>query len=288
MHCSRTKFAAIVCLAVIPSCACFVRRRVVSPAGVKKQARPLLTATKEELIQRVHDISDPIQSFNVTADISPSVGNLYNGEVSDYATIRGYILFRKPDSIRIIGLDPVIHTKAVDMVSSGAEFRVFIPSKDRFIVGSNDAPATSKSKLENLRPIAFLTSLMIYPPDSNTETTLLEDDTNTSRALYILLIVRRNSGELRLVRNIYFDRYTLQIVRQKTFNPEGAILSDTSYSEWKTYGGVSFPSEIDIQRPQDSYEVTLSVIDMKVNKDDLTPDKFVLDQPPGSQLQRIQ
>lgn len=287
MRCNRAKFAAVVCLAAIPLSSCFVRRRVVSPAGVKKDTRPLLTATKEELIQRVHDISDAVQSFNMTVDISPSVGNLYNGEVSDYATIRGYILFRKPDNIRIIGLDPVIHTKAFDMVSTGAEFRVYIPPRDRFIVGSNNAPATSKSKLENLRPVAFLTSLMIYPPDTNTEVTLLEDDTNASRALYILLIVRRDQDQLRLARNIYFDRYTLQIVGQKTFSPEGALLSDTRYADWKSYGGISFPSAIDIQRPQDSYEVTLSVVDMKINTDDLTPEKFVLNQPAGSQLQQL-
>ena len=275
----------VTCLAMLVSSSCFVRRRTVTPAGARRETRPLLTATRDELIERVHKFSDPIRYFTMTADISPSVGSLYNGEVTDYATIRCYLLFQKPADIRIIGLDPVIHTRAFDMVSTGGEFRVYIPSRNRFIEGRNDTPATSKSKLENLRPSAFLDSLMVIPPDPATTATLLEEDTNANRAYYILRIIRREGDDLRLARSIYFDRYTLQVVRQKTFNDSGSVISDTHYPDWKEFGGIAFPAEIDIQRPQDSYEVSLSVVELKINAEALTPDKFVLAQPPGSQLQ---
>jgi len=205
--------------------------------------------------------------------------------VTDYATIRCYILFQKPTDIRIVGLDPVIRTRAFDMVSTGGEFRVYIPSRNRFIEGRNDTPATSKSKLENLRPSAFLTSLIIASPDPATDVVLLEDDTNINRANYILLIIRRDQEQLRLARSIYFDRYTLQIGRQKTFNESGSVTSDTRYSDWKEFGGIAFPAEVDIQRPLDSYEVSLSVVEMKINGETMTPEKFVLTQPQGSQLQ---
>ena len=257
----------------------------MAPAGAKQEQRPLLTASKAELIQRVHNVSDPIRYFTMTADISPSVGSLYSGRITDYATIRCYFLFQRPDDIRIIGLDPVIRTRAFDMVSTGGVFRVYIPSRNQFLEGRNDAPATSNSKLENLRPNAFLTSLMIGPPDDAADLTLLEDDTNANEANYILLIVRREDDQLRLVRNIYFDRHTLQVVEQKTFNPGGSVIGDTKYSNWKMYGSISFPSQIDIQRPLDAYEVELSVVDLKINGEPLTPDKFVLNQPAGSQLQ---
>jgi hypothetical protein len=281
----QAKLILIVCLTMLTSGSCFVRRRTVAPAGAKQEKRPLLTASKAELIQRVHNVSDPIRYFTMTADISPSVGSLYSGQITDYATIRCYFLFQRPDDIRIIGLDPVIRTRAFDMVSTGGVFRVYIPSRNQFIEGRNDAPATSKSKLENLRPSAFLTSLMIDPPDGAADLTLLEDDTNANKASYILLIVRREEDQLRLVRNIYFDRHTLQIVEQKTFNPGGSVIGDTKYSNWKMYGGISFPSQIDIQRPLDAYEVELSVVDSKINGEPMTPDKFVLNQPAGSQLQ---
>jgi hypothetical protein len=271
---------------LLPAGGCFVRRRVVPGPGARTN-RPLLSATKEELLARIHSVSDPIQFFTLRADIAPSVGSPYGGELTDYATIRGLILFSKPDSIRIVGLDPVVHTATIfDMVSVGREFRVSIPSKNRFIEGDNDAPANSANKLENLRPTAFLASMLIEPPDPK-DLLVLEDDTDETKAVYILLLLRQENGALRLVRNIYFDRYSLDIVRQKTFTANGGVLSETKYADWKPYEGASFPSSITIRRPLDGYEVVLNVVEMHMNPGTVTPDKFVLAQPPGSQLQRL-
>jgi hypothetical protein len=273
-------------LALTVLSSCLVRRHEVAPAAVR-QNRPLLSATKDELIRRVHDVTDPIQSFLMKTDLSPTVTNPSEQAVTEYATIGVYVLFRKPDEIRVIGQDPVLHMTIFDMASSGKEFRVYIPRRNRFIVGDNAAPGTSKNKLENLRPAAFLTSLMIYPPDTAAEVTLLENDTDQSNPAYILLIVRREQDQFTLSRNIYFDRYTLQITRQKTFDASGSVVSDTKYSNWKPYNGISFPSEIDIQRPQDNYEVELSLSSLDVNSAQVTSEKFVLNQPPGTELDQL-
>ena len=285
-HRTGQKLAILLCLALIPLASCFVRRRVVAPQGAHEN-RPLLAATKDELLQRISSASDSINSFSMTADMSPSVGRIYGGEVTDYATLPGYILFRKPDDIRIIGLDPVIHGKAFDMVSTGPEFRLYIPSKNRFVEGRNDVAPTSKNKLENLRPAAFLNSLLIYPPDPKTDVALVEDDINDARPVYVVLIIRREQDQLKLVRSISFDRYTLQIVRQRSFDGAGHTLSDAKYSDWKNYGDTPFPTGIDIQRPEDGYEVSLSVVALKINTPDVTAEKFVLNQPPGTQLQQV-
>jgi hypothetical protein len=277
--------ASLFLALTVLSC-CLVRRHEVTPAAAR-QNRPLLTATKDELIQRVHDVTDPIQSFLMKTDLSPSVTNPSEQAVTEYATIGVYVLFRKPDEIRVIGQDPLLHMTIFDMASSGKEFRVYIPRRNRFIVGDNVAPGTSKNKLENLRPAAFLTSLMIYPPDTAADVTLLENDTDQSNPAYILLIVRRDQGQFTLSRNIYFDRYTLQITRQKTFDASGSIVSDTKYSNWKLYNGISFPSEIDIQRPQENYEVELSLSSLDVNTAQVTSEKFVLNQPPGTELDQL-
>jgi hypothetical protein len=282
----RQKLVAILCFAVLSSPACLVRRRVVAPPG-KQQNLPLFTATQEDLIQRIHSIYDPIQSFTEKVDIAPSAGSLYGGKVTDYATISGYILFEKPDYIRVIGLDPVIHGTAFDMVSTGNDFRVFIPPKNLFIEGKNNAPATSSNKLENLRPAAFLTSLIINPPNPQNNLTFFEDDTDLSKAVYILFVVERDQNEPRLLRAVYFDRHTLQIWRQKTFAPTGEMTSQTMYSNWKTYNNIQFPSEIDIQRPLDGYEVVLTTTDMKMNTGQVTPEKFVLNQPPNAKVQEL-
>lgn len=245
----------------------------------------MLAATKDELIQRLHNITDPLESFVMTADLSPSILDASKGTATDYATVSAYLLYRKPDDIRILGRDPVIGSTIFDMVSNSSQFRVSIPPKKRFIIGNNRAPGTSGNKLENLRPEALLASLLINPPDPKTDWALMEND--TERALYILLIVRHDHDEVTLVRQIYFDGHSLEISRQRTFEMSGAITSDTKYSDWKSYNSVSFPSEIDIQRPKDNYEVQLSVVSMRINSPEVNDEKFILKQPPDVQVQEL-
>ncbi len=258
----------------------------MTPPG-QRVPQPLLSASKDQLIQKIHQVCDPIQSFTMKIDMSPSVGSVYGGKVTDYPTITGFILFLKPDDIRVVGLDPVIHSTAFDMASSGNDFHVLIPSKNEFIAGRNDSQPSSKNKLENLRPAAFLSALLINPPAPN-DITLVQDDTNETKAIYILMMIGRNGDQYFPIRNVYFDRYTLQINRQKTFDSEGNILSETKYSNWANHNGIQFPSVVDITRPKDGYEVVISVTDLKLNAGDISAGKFVLNPPPGAQQKTLQ
>jgi hypothetical protein len=267
------------------SSSCLVRTRTVIPRGHRTD-KPLLTANKQELLDRIHSISDPLKSFNLKVDMSPSVGGVFGGKVTDLPTIHGFILFRRPDQIRVIGLDPVVHSTILDMVSKGNDYRVSIPTKNEFLEGMNDAPATSKNKLENLRPIAFLNSLLINPAGSG-EYALLEDVSDETMAMYKLIFVKRDGDELRLLRSVYFDRYTLEITRQRTFDASSHVLSETKYAGWQSYGDVRFPTTIDMARPQDGYELQLIVTEFKPNPADLTDDKFVLEPPPNVQIRNL-
>ena len=95
--------------------------------------------------------------------MTPALGSAEKSKITEYKDVRGYILFRKPADIRIIGLYPVVRNKAFDMVSNGKDFRLYLPSSNRFIVGSNELVAHSKNKIENLRPQHFLEALMVAP-----------------------------------------------------------------------------------------------------------------------------
>lgn len=276
--------AVCCCLLAITLSACFVRRRVVASPG-KPANRPVLSATKEQLIDHVRAFSDGINSFDMTADLSASVGEIHGGEVTDYASIRGYILFRRPDDIRIIGLDPIIRSKAFDMVSSGPAFQLLIPSKNLLITGRNDVRAVSQNKLENLRPTAFLVSLLVLPPAKN-DLTLLEDDTDELHAQYELLMINNSAAEPFLARSVYFDRYTLQIARQRTFDAQGKIVSDTRYGDWKTFATQAYPSSVDINRPTEGYSLQLTVSDLKINPE-LKPEQFTLTPPEGVEVRQL-
>jgi len=270
---------------LLSSSSCLVRRRTVVPRG-QPTNKPALTAGREELLDRIRRLTDPIQSFNLKVDMSPSVGGVFGGKVTDYPTIQGFILFRRPDQIRVVGLDPVVHSTILEMVSTGNDFRVSIPTKSLFIEGTNDAPATSKNKLENLRPVAFLNALLINPPKAG-ETPILEDVSDETRSVYKLIFIQRDGDDLRLVRSVYFDRYTLDVSRQRTFDTAGHVTSETKYSNWQDRGDVRFPTIIDMARPQDGYELLLTVLDFKLNPADMTDDKFVLSPPPNAQIRTL-
>lgn len=282
----RTILAFSVFLLLIAVCtpSCLVRRRVVTRQG-KHDNRPLLTASKDQLLARIRSNYDQINTFDATMDLTPSVGSVYKGEISEFPSVRGYVLYKKPADIRIIGLDPVIHTKAFDMVSTGNDFRLLLPSKNLFIEGLNDAPATSKNKLENLRPEAFLQAMLIEPARTE-ERPVLEDDTDEEHALYVLMFLEGRGDQLWLRRSVYFDRLTLQIVRQKMFDKMTDTVSDVRYSDWGNHEGVQFPGTIDINRPKDGYGVVMKVVGLKINMQ-LAADKFELTRPEGTKLEEI-
>ena len=248
----------------------------------------LKTATRDELNARIARIYGSIDSFQATVDMTPSVGSVYKGAITEYKDVRGFVLFRKPHEIRVLAQYPVVRTTAFDMVSNGTDFRFYLVSKNLFVTGSNAAPATSKNTLENLRPDAFLGSMLVRPADPATESAVLFDMTDEDNATYVLLFLRKlPNGELILGRNVWFDRTDLTITRQMMFDDDGVnIVSDTRYSQWKPREGSLFPGHIDINRPRDGYGVVMDIMDVKMNVS-LGADKFVLAQPQGVILQVI-
>lgn len=266
---------------------CLIQGRQIKRHGkvVTPGAAPVLQATtRDELTSRIRNLYNAIDSFQATVEMTPSYGSVYKGQVTDIKDVRGYVLFRKPDAIRILGQVPIVRTKEFEMASSGADFKVHIVSRNLFIEGASSAPPTGKSGLENLRPEAFLSSMLVRPPLAEIETPVLEDFTDEDNAVYILHLYRKGPrGDLMLGRNVSFDRIDLSIVRQKIFDEYGAIVSDTRYSDWKPYSNVMFPANIKINRPRDGYGVGVQILEMQMNVP-LTDDKFVLTQPEGTQL----
>ena len=216
--------------------------------------------------------------------MTPALGSSEKSKITEYKDVRGYILFRKPADIRIIGLYPVVRNKAFDMVSNGKDFRLYLPSQNRFVVGSNSLATHSKNKIENLRPQHFLEALLVSPmqPGEKAELINLTDEDN---AVYILHFVRvQPNGDILPTRSVWFNRINMHLARQLVYDPEGNILTDARYSEWQKYDNVPFPKVIDIARPQDDYAVVLTVVKMEINRG-VPDDKFVLEQPEGTQLQ---
>jgi outer membrane lipoprotein-sorting protein len=280
--------AAILLLCLIPLglTSCLERRRAFVRSG-GKPTQPLLVADRSALIDIISRQYAVIHDLNATVDMVPALGSAEKSKITEYKDVRAFILFRKPGDIRLIGLYPVLRNKAFDMVSDGTNFKLYVPARNRFLVGRNEIDQPSPNKLENLRPQHFLEALMVRPVDANRDKLLLENFTDEDNAFYVLHVIHVNGGgELQLERTIWFNRYNLTMARQLIFDAAGNILTDARYAQWQPYDNVAFPKHIEINRPRDEYAVVIDIVKMDINKG-VSDDKFVLDQPEGTTLQVV-
>jgi outer membrane lipoprotein-sorting protein len=281
----RIPFIFIICLICWGLSSCLVKRRLITRAG-SNPSQTLLVASRAELEQGIVEQYKAIHDFNATFDMTPALGTTEKSQITEYKDVRGFIVFRLPADIRIIGLYPVVRNTAFDMVSNGSDFKIYVPSQNRFLIGRNEIERPSPNKLENLRPRHFLEALFV-PPLGPGERSILENFTDEDNAFYILHVVHEaTGGQLELIRTVWFSRLDLRLARQITLDPTGNILTDARYSKWGQFDGVPFPKHIEINRPRDEYAVVLDVVKMDINKG-VSDDKFVLNQPEGTTLQTV-
>ena len=282
--------AVLLILATLPVTGCLFRTHKVAR---NYDPDKLKTATKPELIAYINRQAAQIQTMQATVDIDTSVGGEKKGKITEYKEIRGYVLARKPAMLRMEGLMPIVRTRAFDMVSDGKQFRVWIPPKNRFVVGQNDVvTANPQQPLENLRPQVIYDALLLRELDPQTEIAILEDGKEImvgdkghkfDQPAYEIDVIRGQGMDSWLNRKIVFNRETLLPDRQMIYDQAGTLVTDASYSDYKDYSGVNFPSKIEIKRPQEEYDITLNVVKLDINKP-LGDNTFVLDQPPGVQV----
>jgi len=285
---SRCRGALLLLISVLPLSGCLFRSRKVEQAPVLQ----LKTATAQELIDYVNTQAGRIQTLQATVDISTAVGGEKKGKVTEYQSIRGYVLVRKPEMLRMIGLMPIVRNRAFDMVSDGRDFKLWIPPKNRFIVGRNDVEThNAEQPLENVRPQHIYDALLLRHIDRQNEIAVMENNTGSvvdskgrrvTQAEYILDIIQTGAHPF-LARKIIFSRTDLLPHRQLLYDAEGNVQTIASYENYKTDVNVNFPWKIEINRPQEELDIALTVIKLDLNEP-LPNDKFVLEQPPGVEV----
>jgi outer membrane lipoprotein-sorting protein len=254
----------------------------------------LKTASQQQLVDQLNTISNAIQTMNAAVEISTTVGGAKKGTVTEYSDITGFILAEKPSLLRMIGQFPIVKNRAFDMVSNAKGFELWIPTKNRFIIGPSEVTKPSPNTLENLRPQIILDALLFHAVQAG-EIAVLESrvqevaESNSKNRLiqpnYVLDVISKDaaSGQWHLARKVYFNRADLLPYRQIIFNKQGDISTDAHYKDFKEFQGIPFPMNIQILRPQEEYSIGLKVTKLTLNKP-LTPDQFQLTPPPGTQI----
>ena len=290
MHISSRYRALLILLAFLPLTGCLFRSRRVER---QLSTAPLKSATQAELLEYLNSQAAKIKSLQATVDIDTSVGGVKKGRVTDYQQIRGYILLRKPAMLRMIGLLPIVRNKAFDMVSDGRDFKLWIPPKNRFVIGRNDIETHNPDQpMENLRPQHIYEALILREIDPENEIAVMQNNVEivtdgkkhqVQQADYEIEVIRRGDRGWFLSRKIIFSRTDLLPHRQYVFDEDHNLATDSRYEGYKDYDGIEFPSQIEIWRPQEEYDITLTIVKLQLNEP-LADDKFALDQPAGAQI----
>jgi outer membrane lipoprotein-sorting protein len=290
MHILSRHRALLLLLVVLPLTGCLFRSRRVER---QISTAPLKSATQAELIDYLNSQATRIKSLQATVDIDTSVGGVKKGRVTDYQQIRGYILLRKPAMLRMIGLLPIVRNKAFDMVSDGQDFKLWIPPKNRFVIGRNDIETHNLDQpMENLRPQHIYEALILREVDPPNEIAVMQNSFEivtdgkhhqVEQADYEIEVIRRGDRGWFLSRKIIFSRTDLLPHRQYVYDQDGNLATDSRYEGYKNYDGLNFPSQIEIWRPQEEYDITLTIVKLQLNEP-LPDDKFALDQPAGAQI----
>jgi len=264
-----------------------------------RPAVPLRTATREELIARLERQAGAVTSINAETELVPATGSAYSGVIEQYHDVKAFVLAeRRAEAggnslpaqagrhIRVIGQAPVMRKTVFDMVADEREFRIHLPTKNKFIVGPTALERRSEKPIENLRPQHLFEALFLSAPESGPRAqAFLEENEFSGRRYYAVSEIRQteDAAAWRLARRWWFDRTDLALVRAQSFDAAGRLLADIHYGQWQETDGVSYPRQIELVRPQEDYRLKLLIKKLALNQP-IPPERFRLEPPAGVEV----
>jgi outer membrane lipoprotein-sorting protein len=280
------------------------QKTVVKPS---QAPAPQQTATEHQLLDAYNRQAQAIQSLNAGVTMKLTAGSAYSGVIEQYHEVNGFILAARPASIRVIGQAPVVGKNIFDMVSDGSTFSIYIPSKNKFIVGPANLERRAEKPIENLRP-QHLVDALFWPVIAERTPVLFEEASEGASRFYVLTVVKaetvpsaagpgdagsaapsqqgssqRPTASWEISQKIWFDRVDLQVSRIENFGSGGKVASDVAYANWQTTAATSYPWQINVTRPSDDYQLQITIKKLTVNEP-IAADRFSLPQPPGTDL----
>jgi outer membrane lipoprotein-sorting protein len=290
---SHSRFKTLIlALAVLPLGGCL---RTSHPVQIRMSTATLKEATLEQLVEAINQNAARLNSFKATVDIDTTVLERKKGELKDYPQVRGIVLLRKPEMLRMVLFVPVVRNTMFDMVSNGKTFELSVPSQNKFVVGSSKKTGKPSDKpLENLRPQHIFEALQLQPVDEAAgEIAILDNGLeivkdpkkhkDVEQQDYEVLIIARDAAGAYLSRKVIFSRVDLLPHEQLIYDRKSRLITRARYENFTDHDGIMFPEVISIERPIEDYSITMSVVNLKVNAP-LTDEQFVLSQPAGSKL----
>ncbi len=287
---STTCPRVLLALLLVGAQGCLVKKTVRVPVAPGILAAK--TATLDQLLSDLDSYSEKITSLSsATLKVSFTSGKVESGKLQAYRSAPGYILLKRPDSIRLNIQNPITKTSLVELTSVDDVFHIWYPRENKFFTGSNSA---REFDLEGhpgftARPVhifdAILPQKMSLAEPGRFVAMEQEQDATTK---YYVLSFLEATGEHRLrpLRQLWVDRSVLAVTRQQVFSESGAVVSDIHYSTLVPNDGLLLPLSIHIERPLDGYTLDLKFGSWRLNPE-LPDNAFVLTSPPGAEIVQL-
>jgi len=262
-----------------------------------RPAEVVMSATLDQLLNHVDTRFNAIQSLNASVEIVASEGGARQGQVIEHPSFSGYIFLRKSEDLRVLLRVPVLGSQALDMVSDGKTWKLWIPPRHVAMAGTSEVTETPKHGLESLRPAVIFDSLLVRGLGPNQiidltqDSRILPDEKDKKQLVeepdYELTILEPPQGNIaHTLRVIHIGRSTLLPYQQDIYDQNGHVVTQAFYSNYQYFGDIPFPMKIEIKRPQDQYGLTITINKLVVNQK-LEDDQFELKFPEGVPIKTV-
>jgi outer membrane lipoprotein-sorting protein len=292
----RTAALVAIASALIPLSGClFTTRKLPVP----KAPSVTQTVPASDLVHQLNQRWENLKSLYAKVEITFSTMKAKEGTEKDYTSFPGIILMRKPEMLRVYGRYPIVGAPMFNMVSDGKTFTLYAnPPKNLAYTGPATLTHKSANLIENMRPGFFLDALVVRGLDGDEEYGMTTDSHTVEDAKkkhlllipeYVLTISRHKPGsqELRTLRVIHFHRDDLLPYQQEIYDEQGNPETLVSYGSYVDFGGSKYPSTVTIKRPQEEFQIVMTVEKVTENLD-LKDDQFQIEIPPDVKVQTLQ
>jgi outer membrane lipoprotein-sorting protein len=256
-----------------------------------RPAEVVISATLDQLLSQVDTRFNAVQTLNATVEIVASEGGARQGQIKEFPTFGGYIFLRKPEDLRVLMRVPFLGSVALDMVSDGKTWKLWVPKRNLAMTGTGEAADSSQHGLEGLRPKVIFDSLMIRSlspgqvVDLTQDSRVIPDPKDKKQMIeepdYELTILEPPQSNIaHTLRVIHIGRSTLLPYQQDIYDPNGHVVTQAFYSNYQSFGDIQFPMKIEIKRPQDQYGLAITITKLTLNQK-LEDDQFELKFPEG-------
>jgi hypothetical protein len=239
---------------------------------------PELDATAADLVEGIGVRADSISGIKADLDMLflRAPGEKVKGCQGKLVSLRGR-MEGEGSKIYLKGykrLIPAFFT----LKSDGTGFWLHIPSEKVVYTGPYDRTEQADSAEVDLEAADLSRALFVEPFEPADIAGLSEES-----GVYILTLTRGGG----VLRRLWIEKKLFTVVMEKYYNPAGGEDLEIRRSEHTVSGGMHYPLEISIFKPDSGREITLRIRDLTLNPTGIPPEAFRFEVPVGTKIIRL-